>query len=146
MAAGVRDVDRRRMRPVAVVAHPPRRHRHARSRRLPTVAPVPRCVAGLGAHPGESWLDLRRYRCGGLDRLRGTRTAVLPGRPATARCPSPRPCARCLAPATSAVMATFAGPRDLIDAFARALNAKDADELGELFTDDAEFVNIMGMR
>ena len=27
-----------------------------------------------------------------------------------------------------------------------ALNAKDADELGELFIDDAEFVNIMGMR
>ena len=59
---------------------------------------------------------------------------------------SRRPCTRCLAPATSAVMATFARPRDLVVAFARALNAKDADELGELFTDDAEFVNIMGMR
>ena len=43
-------------------------------------------------------------------------------------------------------MATFARPRDLVVAFARALNAKDADELGELFIDDAEFVNIMGMR
>ena len=43
-------------------------------------------------------------------------------------------------------MATFARPRDLVDAFAQALNAKDADDLGELFTDDAEFVNIMGMR
>jgi len=63
-----------------------------------------------------------------------------------AQAASPRPCARCLTLATSAVMATFARPRDLVDAFARALNAKDADELGELFTDDAEFVNIMGMR
>ena len=43
-------------------------------------------------------------------------------------------------------MATFARPRDLVVAFARALHAKDADELGELFIDDAEFVNIMGMR
>jgi len=43
-------------------------------------------------------------------------------------------------------MATFARPRELVVAFARALNAKDADELGELFIDDAEFVNIMGMR
>src|SRR4051812_36161265 len=43
-------------------------------------------------------------------------------------------------------MATFARPPDLVVAFARALNAKDADKLGELFTDDAEFVNIMGMR
>ena len=60
--------------------------------------------------------------------------------------PCARPCARCLALATSVVMATFARPRDLVDSFARALNAKDADELGELFTDDAEFVNIMGMR
>jgi SnoaL-like protein len=43
-------------------------------------------------------------------------------------------------------MATFARPRDLVVAFARALNAKDAADLGDLFTDDAEFVNIMGMR
>jgi hypothetical protein len=35
-------------------------------------------------------------------------------------------------------MATFARPRDPVDAFARALNANDADDLGELFTDDAE--------
>jgi len=40
----------------------------------------------------------------------------------------------------------FARPRDLVDAFARALNSKDAVELGELFSDDGEFVNIMGMR
>ena len=58
----------------------------------------------------------------------------------------PAPCARYLTLATSAVMATFARPRDLVVAFARALNAKDADELGQLFIDDAEFVNIMGMR
>src|ERR671926_1964953 len=43
-------------------------------------------------------------------------------------------------------MTTVDRPRDLVDAFASALNAKDADELGRLFTDDAEFVNIMGMR
>jgi uncharacterized protein (TIGR02246 family) len=60
--------------------------------------------------------------------------------------PSPLPCARCSALTPSVVMATFAHPRDLADAFAQALNAKDVDELGELFTDDAEFVNIMGMR
>ena len=40
----------------------------------------------------------------------------------------------------------FARPRDLVDAFAQALNSKDAAELGELFSDDGEFVNIMGMR
>jgi uncharacterized protein (TIGR02246 family) len=37
-------------------------------------------------------------------------------------------------------------PRDLVDAFEQALNAKDADAVGELFAADAEFVNIMGMR
>ena len=40
----------------------------------------------------------------------------------------------------------WAEPRDLVDAFAAALNAKDPDELGRLFTEDAEFVNILGMR
>jgi uncharacterized protein (TIGR02246 family) len=40
----------------------------------------------------------------------------------------------------------FADPRDLADAFAAALNAKDADALGALFAEDAEFVNILGMR
>lgn len=39
-----------------------------------------------------------------------------------------------------------ADPRELVDAFAAALNAKNADELGRLFIEDAEFVNIMGMR
>lgn len=39
-----------------------------------------------------------------------------------------------------------AHPRELVDAFAATLNAKDADELGRLFIQDAEFVNIMGMR
>jgi uncharacterized protein (TIGR02246 family) len=39
-----------------------------------------------------------------------------------------------------------AHPRELVDAFAAVLNAKDADELGRLFVEDAEFVNIMGMR
>jgi uncharacterized protein (TIGR02246 family) len=37
-------------------------------------------------------------------------------------------------------------PRELVDAFAEALNAKDAERLGSLFTPDAEFVNILGMR
>lgn len=36
--------------------------------------------------------------------------------------------------------------RELADAFAAALNDKDAEGLGRLFTEDAEFVNIMGMR
>ena len=43
-------------------------------------------------------------------------------------------------------MSTFTQPRDLVDAFANAVNAKDADALGSLFSDDAEFVNILGMR
>ncbi len=43
-------------------------------------------------------------------------------------------------------MSTLARPRQLVDAFAEALNAKDANALGQLFTEDAEFVNIMGMR
>jgi uncharacterized protein (TIGR02246 family) len=37
-------------------------------------------------------------------------------------------------------------PRDLVDAFAEALNAKDPQALGRLFVEDAEFVNILGMR
>jgi uncharacterized protein (TIGR02246 family) len=43
-------------------------------------------------------------------------------------------------------MAAFNRPEQLTDAFAENLNAKDAAALGELFTEDAEFVNIMGMR
>ena len=43
-------------------------------------------------------------------------------------------------------MTALAQPRQLVDAFASALNAKNADELGQLFTEDAEFVNILGMR
>ena len=39
-----------------------------------------------------------------------------------------------------------AGPRQLVDAFAAALNAKDPEALGRLFVEDAEFVNILGMR
>jgi uncharacterized protein (TIGR02246 family) len=33
-----------------------------------------------------------------------------------------------------------------VEAFAEGLNARTPDALGELFTEDAEFVNIMGMR
>ena len=43
-------------------------------------------------------------------------------------------------------MTSFAHPRELVDAFAAALNTKNPDELGQLFTEDAEFVNILGMR
>ncbi|MBV8217818.1 MAG: SgcJ/EcaC family oxidoreductase [Solirubrobacterales bacterium] len=43
-------------------------------------------------------------------------------------------------------MPTFAEPREIVDAFAAALNAKDADAVGEIFSGDAEFVNIAGMR
>jgi uncharacterized protein (TIGR02246 family) len=46
----------------------------------------------------------------------------------------------------SCSMTTFAEARDIVDAFAAALNAKDAEALGELFSEDAEFVNILGMR
>ena len=43
-------------------------------------------------------------------------------------------------------MAAFNRAEQLTDAFAEKLNAKDPAALGELFTEDAEFVNIMGMR
>src|ERR1700712_4229358 len=43
-------------------------------------------------------------------------------------------------------MTSFATPRDIVEAFADALNAKNAEQLGQLFADDAQFVNIMGMR
>jgi uncharacterized protein (TIGR02246 family) len=43
-------------------------------------------------------------------------------------------------------MAALPQPRDLVDAYIDALNAGDAERLGSLFTEDAEFVNIMGMR
>ena len=41
---------------------------------------------------------------------------------------------------------TFNRPVDVVAAFAEALKAKDVDALGSLFSDDAEFVNILGMR
>lgn len=43
-------------------------------------------------------------------------------------------------------MTAFDKAREIVDAFAAALNAQDAEALGELFSDDAEFVNILGMR
>ena len=43
-------------------------------------------------------------------------------------------------------MTTFATPGEIVDAFEAALNAKDAAAVGQVFTPDAEFVNIMGMR
>jgi uncharacterized protein (TIGR02246 family) len=43
-------------------------------------------------------------------------------------------------------MATFSTPRDIIDAFEQAVNDKDPDALGAIFTEDGEFVNVLGMR
>ena len=43
-------------------------------------------------------------------------------------------------------MTAFDRPEQLTDAFAENLNAHDPAALGELFTEDAEFVNILGMR
>src|SRR3982750_3861554 len=43
-------------------------------------------------------------------------------------------------------MAAFNRPEQLTDAFAENLNPKDPGALGGLFPEDAEFVNIMGMR
>src|SRR4051812_34902154 len=64
MAAGVRDIDRRRVPGAAVAPHAPRGHPPARSCRLRADAPRPRCTARLGACPGEprvhSWWHLRR--------------------------------------------------------------------------------------
>jgi uncharacterized protein (TIGR02246 family) len=40
----------------------------------------------------------------------------------------------------------FDRPRDILDAIAAALNSKDAGSLGRLFTEDAEFINVRGMR
>src|SRR3954453_18685447 len=41
---------------------------------------------------------------------------------------------------------TFEKADQVVGAFADALNVKDASALGELFSEDAEFVNILGMR
>jgi len=46
----------------------------------------------------------------------------------------------------SVPVARFDQPRYIIDAFAEALNAKDALSLGKLFSEDAEFVNVRGAR
>ena len=43
-------------------------------------------------------------------------------------------------------MGAEATPQGLVDAFATALNSADAEALGALFSEDAEFVNILGMR
>jgi uncharacterized protein (TIGR02246 family) len=43
-------------------------------------------------------------------------------------------------------MKTFEKAHQVVEAFADALNATDAHVLGELFSEDAEFVNILGMR
>jgi uncharacterized protein (TIGR02246 family) len=38
----------------------------------------------------------------------------------------------------------FSEPRDIIDAFASALNVKDPDRIGALFSEDAVFVSVTG--
>jgi uncharacterized protein (TIGR02246 family) len=43
-------------------------------------------------------------------------------------------------------MTAFAEAKEIVEAFEAALNAKDADAVGAVFTEDAEFVNIAGMR
>jgi uncharacterized protein (TIGR02246 family) len=43
-------------------------------------------------------------------------------------------------------MSAFSRPQAIVDAFVEALNAKDADAVGAVFTEEAEFVNIMGVR
>ena len=43
-------------------------------------------------------------------------------------------------------MTTLPQPRDIVDAFCVAFNAKDAEALGSLFAEDAEFVNVRGLR
>ncbi len=42
-------------------------------------------------------------------------------------------------------MTGFSEPAGIIDAFAVALNAKDADALGDLFSENAQFVNVRGV-
>jgi uncharacterized protein (TIGR02246 family) len=42
-------------------------------------------------------------------------------------------------------MTGFSEPADIIDAFAAALKAKDAERLGDLFSEDAQFVNVRGV-
>src|SRR6476660_298587 len=63
MAAGVRDIDRRRMPGAALVAHAPGGHPPARSCRLRAHTPRPRYAARPRAHscqPGiHSWWHLR---------------------------------------------------------------------------------------
>jgi uncharacterized protein (TIGR02246 family) len=46
----------------------------------------------------------------------------------------------------SVPIAGFDQPRDFIELFASALNAKDAESLGKLSSEDAEFVNVRGTR
>jgi uncharacterized protein (TIGR02246 family) len=43
-------------------------------------------------------------------------------------------------------MARFVQPKDIVNGFEDALNAKNAEPPGELFTKGAEFVNIVGQR
>src|SRR5829696_6404148 len=87
MAAGVRDVDRRRVPGVAVAAHAPRGHPPVRSCRLRADAPPPRRATGLGADPGEPRVHPWWHVRGRLARVRDALAAIPPGRPAIASRP-----------------------------------------------------------
>src|ERR1044072_2688501 len=84
MAAGVRDVDRRRMSGAAVAAHAPRGHTPVRTCRLRADASRPRCTAGPRAHPAEPGLHPWRHVCGRLALVRDALAAVLLWTPAIA--------------------------------------------------------------
>src|SRR5438128_259661 len=101
-----------------------------------TSDPVHHSACVSGRTPAPWWLS-RRCPCRG------------PRRPMARDLPPPSPRQRSLSwedPSQERNMTSFTHPRELVDAFAERLNAKDSSALGELFDQNAEFVNIMGMR
>ena len=76
MAAGVRDIDRRRMPGAAVAAHPPRGHPPVRSGRLRADASRPRYAARLRAHPCQPRIHSWWRLCGRLALVRDAHAAV----------------------------------------------------------------------
>jgi uncharacterized protein (TIGR02246 family) len=51
-----------------------------------------------------------------------------------------------MSPDESVAIARYDQPRDILDALVVALNSKDAESLGRLFAEDAEFINVRGSR
>src|SRR5262245_24533608 len=84
MAAGVRDVDRRRMPGAALAAHAARRHPPVRTCRLRADAPPARCTARHHAHPGEPRVHSWRHLRDRLALVRDTHAAVSLWSPAVA--------------------------------------------------------------